>query len=156
MLIIFSRDHSLVGLGIRALTASKWSHVDMMFADGTMIGATSKAGVERTTLETRQKEVSAMQVCRIVLPDEEKAQRFAEAQVGKRYDWGGCFGTVLRNSWQDEDKWFCSELVAQVCEEGGNRIISANHYVSRVTPDRVDWAPQLEVVDISQYTNGLR
>jgi uncharacterized protein YycO len=157
MRIVFSSSNTWGGWFIRALTASKWNHVEVLFDDGTVIGAMTY-GVEKTTMFQREdsKYTRALMVCSIDLPNEEAARRFAEEQIGKPYDWGGCFATILRGPWQTADKWFCSELVARICEIGGNPIVSRLHDVARVTPHRVEWAPQLKIAEHKRYVNRPR
>ena len=48
------------------------------------------------------------------------AMLFLKAQEGKGYDYMGLFGFLWRsNKWQNDSKWFCSELAAAAMERGG-------------------------------------
>lgn len=43
--------------------------------------------------------------------DKELGVLFLTAQLGKKYDWRGIFGVLLRKDSHNTDKWFCCELV---------------------------------------------
>lgn len=143
MRIVFSASNNIGGVVIRLFTASPWNHVDVLFDDGTLIGATSEDGVQKTTLQHRLEayQVRSYKIDRIDLKDEQAARRFAEAQVGKQYDWGGVFGTVFRTDLERRSKWFCSELVAAICAAGGTPLVRMKHH--RITPARIDTCPLL-------------
>ena len=55
----------------------------------------------------------------IECPDPKAAEAFAIAQLGKKYDWLGCFGVPWRARWHDDSKWYCSELVEASLIAGG-------------------------------------
>jgi hypothetical protein len=50
--------------------------------------------------------------------EESEAIEFIKSQIGKKYDWRGIFFSQLFNSdREDNDKWFCSEIVRRsLCE----------------------------------------
>lgn len=56
----------------------------------------------------------------------------ARSQVGKPYDWLGVAGIGFRRRWQDEDAWFCSELVAWAFAEAGTPLFREHAW--RITP----------------------
>lgn len=60
----------------------------------------------------------------VVVPDIEAARAFAEAQVGKRYDFAGAVGIPLTYSvdWTDDSKWWCSDLTFAILLAGGLRL----------------------------------
>lgn len=47
MRIVFSASNNIVGVVIRLFTASPWNHVDVLFDDGILIGATTAEGVQK-------------------------------------------------------------------------------------------------------------
>jgi len=67
------------------------------------------------------------------------AHLFLKAQEGKKYDYLGLGGFIWRsNKWQDDSKWFCSELAAAAMEhgwfdEGPNFNVVAPHQLSPAT-----------------------
>ena len=53
------------------------------------------------------------------LPDEAKAEEFAIAQLGKDYDYLGIIGFWFNRDFHKDDKWYCSELAAEIIRAGG-------------------------------------
>ena len=60
----------------------------------------------------------------VVVPDIDAARTFAEAQVGKKYDFAGAVGIPLTYSedWTDDSKWWCSDLTFAILLAGGLRL----------------------------------
>jgi uncharacterized protein YycO len=129
--LLFSRTHSIPSAAVRLITASPWSHVDIVTREGTLIGALAHGGVREYSLLRRLDESSEFQV-RIIGGDWDKAVAYARSQIGKGYDWRGLLGIELGRHWQDDDKWFCSELAARAAIVAGNTTIKQDVY--RVTP----------------------
>jgi len=49
-----------------------------------------------------------------------KMLKFAESQVGKKYDWKGIFlSQAVDFNIDNKNKWFCSEFVAEMLKIGG-------------------------------------
>lgn len=71
----------------------------------------------------------------VFVPDLDAAAAFAEAQVGKGYDWLGAAGIPLTYSedWADDSKWWCSELVFGIVLAGGVRLFDPD-VMRRVKP----------------------
>jgi uncharacterized protein YycO len=68
--------------------------------------------------------------------DEEAAWSWAAAQVGKPYDLTALFGWLSGRDWQEEDSWFCSELVAAAFDKAGSPLFREGT-MSRVTPQHL-------------------
>lgn len=150
MFIVFSSSSLLSSQLIKFGTFSRWSHVDALFSDGTLIGADSSArasfkpGVQKLTLEDRLKhfDINYYKIERLELPNEDLARAFIEDQVGKKYDWSGIFAIPFRNrNWQDPESWFCSELVATAAIIGGRPLLHTD--TNRMTPGMVEYCPML-------------
>ena len=62
---------------------------------------------------------------RFALSETEEAElwRLARKEVGKKYDFKGVFSFLLRRRMQDCDKWFCFELMAEVCKRAGRMLV---------------------------------
>jgi uncharacterized protein YycO len=69
------------------------------------------------------------------VPDLAAATAFAEAQVGKGYDWPGAIGIPFTYSenWRDDGCWWCSELVFAILLAGGTRLFDPS-IMTRVRP----------------------
>lgn len=63
------------------------------------------------------------------------AHNWAHEQVGKPYDFLGLFAFLWRKDYQDDSKWFCSELCSEMCKQAGIGLF--NHKIIKtwqVTP----------------------
>jgi hypothetical protein len=71
----------------------------------------------------------------VPVPDIDAAIVFAEAQLGKGYDWAGAIGIPFTYSedWADDTKWWCSELCFATVLAGGVRLLDPD-VARRVTP----------------------
>jgi uncharacterized protein YycO len=132
--IIFSTNNLPLAVGIRFLTWSDWSHAGILTKDNTVIDSTwslKRNGVLERSLDeflsgtTRHNIRTFPQV-----PDE--VIEIARGQIGKPYDWTPIFGLPFHRNWQDDDAWFCSELVAWSCVQAGSPLINKESW--RVTP----------------------
>lgn len=152
MKVVLSATYSIGGWIIRVGTRSAWNHCDVLFDDGTLIGSTGAGGVKRITLDERLNcgphEVYKYRIDEIKLTDEEeaKARAFAEAQVGKPYDFTAVFAFALpwRENWNVKRKWFCSELVAAVINSTGR--LFARKDAHRITPNNIDESSMLTTI----------
>lgn len=86
--------------------------------------------------------------------DVDAVRRFLAAQVGLAYDMRGVMGFVSRRDGaQRRDRWFCSELVAQACIEGGVELL-ARMPPHRTHPGMLALSPRLSYLGYaitSQY-----
>jgi hypothetical protein len=59
------------------------------------------------------------------VPDIDAAKAFAEAQVGKGYDWSGAIGIPFTYSedWSDDSCWWCSDYSFAIILAGGTRLL---------------------------------
>lgn len=153
MYLVFSSSPTPISLAIRIATKSTWSHVDMMWDDGTLIGAVAtakgpyKSGVQKLTLKERlaYNSISTSVIARCRLEDENAARVFAEAQVGKSYDWGGVLSpSFIYRDWQEESKWFCSELFAMCAKVGKTRLFI--NTLNKVTPQMIYTNPLITLL----------
>ncbi|MCP1375404.1 YiiX/YebB-like N1pC/P60 family cysteine hydrolase [Dyella lutea] len=120
---------------IRAGSWSRWSHVALVDGD-YVIEAVAIHGVVRTPLAKRQAQDPSW--CMSALPCRDPAAIIAAAhtQLGKPYDYTGVLGIGLHREWQQDDSWFCSELVAWSFAQGGDPLFRTAS-VRRVTPEDI-------------------
>lgn len=122
----------------------------MLFDDGTLIGSTGHDGVQKLTLDERINgdpyRIYKYRIDEIKLPNEDRAREFAEAQIGKPYDYTAVFAFLLpwRENWNANRKWFCSELAAATINHGGLQIARTDAW--RITPNFLDISPLLTTV----------
>lgn len=116
-LLFSTTRHPFSGL-IRAATWSRWSHVALV-AGPHVIEAVALGGVRQVSKAYAIQRASAY--CLVDLPAR-NAQAIIDAarsQIGKPYDWTAVAGLGLHRDWQEDDSWFCSELVAWAADQAG-------------------------------------
>lgn len=102
-----------------------FSHVDVVWPDGQLYGARSDlVGGARAGVQFRSPDyVAGCKTLRISLNMAASKRQafydFLKSQEGKPYDTTGILGFVVDRNWQEEDSWFCSELVAAALEHCG-------------------------------------
>lgn len=118
---------------IRAGSWSRWSHVALV--DGEhVIEAVAIHGVVRTPLALRQAQDPTWCISSLPCRNAESILAAARTQLGKPYDYTGVLGIGLHREWQQDDSWFCSELVAWAFAQGGDALFRTES-VRRVTPE---------------------
>jgi uncharacterized protein YycO len=110
--LVFSKSDSIWSKIIRFATFSKWSHVEYITPDGNFISAEIGKGVY-VEHEDRNPTWTKYEIVTVECSDLQAEQFFKwiNKQVGKKYDFVGIFGLWFGRRWQDEDSWFCSELI---------------------------------------------
>jgi uncharacterized protein YycO len=129
MKVIFCRSWLPGSVLIRMLTFSKWSHVAVVTNGGVVI----EAVWPRVRINTLEKLRSTHRVCEereIDIPAE--SVNWLYLQVGKPYDISALFAVLIPwRKWDEDDKWFCSELVARAMGlfEESNRVSPQTLYL---------------------------
>lgn len=111
MEVYFTRSHTLGSYLIRLLTGSQWSHCGVV--DGPyIIDSMQGFGVRRRSLRSFLDAFPEHEL--VTIPGEHLgAMQFYREQVGKPYDGEALWGFLMPwRDWQDDSKWFCSELIA--------------------------------------------
>lgn len=131
--LLFTKKMNVGSWVIRAGTMSPWSHVGVLYGDW-LIEATAKYGVRAVKHTQVTREADAYAIGEI--PSKATQSQVFHAcmtQCGKPYDFGAVLGMPFWRDWQEDDKWFCSELV-----EWGFAVNHANNFpeskLHRVTP----------------------
>lgn len=129
--LLFSTSGHPMSAVIRVGTWSDWSHVAII--DGNeVIEATAPAGVRRFPINHTKRSAIVELPCR----DPQAVIAAAASQIGKPYDFTAIIGLGLHRDWQQEDSWFCSELVAWAFEKVGDPLFRAD-CLRRVTPQHL-------------------
>lgn len=163
------RGKSRMSRTIKFATCSKYSHVSHIEAkvlDGRMVGPLWEI-----------ESVGGMGVCKVQYPgynhtpgtrvdlfrlkqpltDEqhEKLVKGLHAELGKKYDWWGIIGFLLRAKINDPAEWFCSELLHAKYGYAGlwiqERIAS-----SKVSPERMVNSPLWDPAGYMIVGEGMR
>ena len=131
---------------IRFLTWSWASHVDFVLPDGKLLGALAVEGGGGVQIHELHKPEYYTRVERFEIDAPESVIDFAMTQIGKPYDWAGIFGVIARNrNWEEDDKWFCSELAAWAFQKAGLPLLNEVSY--RITPRDLLISPLLKPVE---------
>lgn len=143
MKLVFSTTRSPVSAVIRYATWSKYSHVELLTPDNTLLGADALARkVIEIPVEERLKKVSKFVVMDSIHIDSFDVTNIARTQLGKPYDWGALLGWGFKRDWQEDDRWMCSELIAWVAETNGTPLLNADGF-HRITPRDLLLSPYL-------------
>ena len=120
MRIHFYRGSGFLGWAIRWRTWGKYAHVAIEI-DGWIYEAIEGKGViKRAICSSPEKcnPCNCQEKSDLVLKAPKaikgRAKRFLEDQVGKPYDYWAILGFVSRRNRQEDDKFFCSELLAEM------------------------------------------
>ena len=142
MRAMFCRSNTVGSWLIRTLTWSRWSHVAIVFDDDTVIEALWPR-VRKTTLAVAMRDYSEVMLVPFDVPDEAAARAAAEAQVGKPYDLRALLSFLTHRNWEDEGKWFCSELFTWVAAQG-KLLLFRKDSSYRISPGHLWMLPETE------------
>lgn len=138
----FSTTRHISSKAIQFFTWSWASHVDFVLPNGKLFGALATQDGGGVRLHDAE---NYTRIERFQVDVPESIIDIAMTQEGKPYDWAGIFGLVLRErNWEDDDKWFCSELVAWSFKQGGFPLL--NETTSRITPRDLLISPLLKPI----------
>ena len=99
---------------IKKWTKSPYYHVEMI-VDKTWISTNSdKGAVYFNKLQPLSEKYTYIDI-KVDGRKVKKMMKFAEKQIGKKYDWLGIFfSQAFKKNIEDKNKWFCSEIVAEM------------------------------------------
>lgn len=150
--LLFSTSDHPMSAAIRLGTWSDWSHVAIIDGD-EVIEAVALAGVRRFPVVQAIARAKRAVVVELPCLDPRAVIAAAASQIGKPYDYSAILGLGLRRDWQEDDAWFCSELVAWAFQQAGLPLFRAE-CLRRVTPQHL-WmlAPALPPPELSFFAN---
>ena len=133
-LIFTNTPNSILSTIVRAATFSEFSHC-VIVIDEYVYQSSWRVGVTKTLKEDSW--LPEHELTEVPLDDVSKVQqtvvkRALESQIGKSYDYIGILGFLINRNWQQEDSWFCSELLAWSLNKAGFYLV--NRETGRVTP----------------------
>jgi len=141
--IVFLRHASISAALLRAVTWSAWSHVALANDEDDVIESTALGGgVRGTTMALLLRNASSYEIGTVDC-DGAAAWAFALRQIGKPYDWTAVLGIGLHRDWQDDDKWFCSELAAASVAAAGIDLVRKTK--NRITPQDLYQSPLVRI-----------
>jgi uncharacterized protein YycO len=112
----------------------RYSHVDTVMPDGTLLGSRLPDGVRvRDAAYTGTQETLKISIpCSDAITASYYA--FLNSQLGKPYDCEGILAFVLGRDWSDPESWFCSELVAAGLQQSGYFRFPLASTSNKITP----------------------
>lgn len=121
LLVLYSRSHDPGSLLIRlAAWGGPWSHCALVVGQTVIESTLRGKGVRERSLRGALDAASAHEFVDVRCPDPEAGIAWARSQIGKPYDLGGVLGIAARaRRWQDDSRWYCSELVERALIEAG-------------------------------------
>lgn len=121
MKAIYLRTHSLSTPVIRARFWSDWSHCGIITPELRVIEARLFGGVIESSLTDVIARSSKHEIIDIPCPDDAAGLAWARTQLGKPYDLMGALGLGLNRKWENDDSWFCSEVLEMTVIKAGRR-----------------------------------
>ncbi|MEY4415322.1 MAG: hypothetical protein RIQ53_2615 [Pseudomonadota bacterium] len=105
---------------IRAADGGPASHCGILLPSGGVLDSTmTHRGVRVRSLLDFLADHRLVADIPLALPDPAAAFDWGLAQIGTPYDWTALAGIALWRDWQEEDAWYCSELLVRLCIAGG-------------------------------------
>jgi hypothetical protein len=121
----FVRGYGVASAAIAWMGSGRFSHVDYLMRDGSLLGSRSDRlahrppGVQVRPFNYNRWKDSAT----LAIPSNEAQEKrmldFLRAQIGKPYDHSAIWGFALGRDWRDDESWFCSELQTAALEYAG-------------------------------------
>ena len=147
--------YSIGSLSIKGYTRSPFSHTSIFLPDlETVIEAWHK-GVTKSHWTQNHSPATPISIYKIPCAEKqhELFYKFAHAQIGKSYDFGGIFQFVLGVFNDDKDKWFCSELFFGCAQMAWMNVLDIEP--AKSTPRDVQLIPTKQLVD-KRFIPGTR
>ncbi len=116
---------------ISLFTFGPYSHVEMNFGFGKSFSSSPRDGGVRFKNISYEKGKWDSVLIEVDREQQSIMEKFCQEQVGKNYDFLGCFGVFFRVFRGPKRKWFCSEVIAAALQSV-NILNSSEkyHYIS--------------------------
>lgn len=143
---------------IRRICRSRFSHVDLVLADGRLLGASDPGGVAIRPVDYQPFGIRRQAV--VATPLADAIYTAALSQLGKPFDHDALFQFLtgaLAPPWLMPDRWFCSELVAWAFESRGFFRYPLAVNLGRITPQELILLlnPYFDVIRFERRIEGL-
>lgn len=134
--ILFSTSGQIGAQLIRRNTWGKWSHVAGIDERQQEVIEAVWPRVRIISLEEWLPKHPQHVISYLPAADPLAVVDAARSQEGKPYDLAGALGLGFHRDWQDDSKWWCSELWGWAFDEGGSPLFRPES-VHRVTPEHM-------------------
>ena len=120
MRALFVTSDRLSSRLIRAADGGPASHCGVLLPSGGVLDSTfAHGGVRVRPLLDFLAGHQLVADIPLALPDPVGAIEWGLAQFDRPYDWTALAGMTLWRDWQQDDAWYCSELLVGMCLAGG-------------------------------------
>lgn len=133
--LLFSTTSNPFSGVIRAATWSRWSHVSIVDGDH-VIEAVALHGVRRIPLTDAIGRAKRHALVELPCRNPHAVITAAITQLGKPYDYTAVLGIGLHRDWQEDDAWYCAELVAWAFDHA-NEPLFRPEALRRVTQEHI-------------------
>lgn len=149
--LAFYKGTSFTSKLIKWFTRGEYSHVGILFQDGTVIEAWEPNGV-RLSKSLGEVHEPGTVVDIYGLADEvnfdcqREAYYWVQGELGKPYDWAGIFqfltkGDRSRQECNHPEKWFCSEISMAFMDRASYALLNCDAF--KVPPFQLSTSPRL-------------
>lgn len=133
--LLYTRSHHLSSAAIRLATWGDFSHVAQI--DGPkVIESVFRDGVREDSLDNAIARASRWAIVEYRHRNPAAMIAAARSQIGKPYDKTGALGLGLHRDWQDDDAWWCSELIPWAAAQAGEPWFQSKA-IHRITPQHL-------------------
>lgn len=124
---------------LRFIMWSRWSHAAIYDSKMGVVYDTTfwQGGVRKTPSAQFFSKYTSREVRTMGYHDVRSARAWLDQQIGKPYDWTALLSWIVRRDWQQDDAWFCSELVEACRNKFAVRRVFRER-ASRITPRHQD------------------
>ena len=121
--LVFTTSKSIVSAAIKFRTHGIWSHVMLATGEGDDVISADAYGVILRAMEPDEKENYACLFCPGISVEAQAIIKLAASKIGKGYDFLGLASFLVDSDLNNEDRWFCSELVYMVYAAAGIQLL---------------------------------
>lgn len=139
--VLLFHGRGIISSLIRWQTRGNYSHAALLLPNGQILESWQGAGVRVKTLKNWDG-IDIYHVDGIKSDQWVSAIKFAEAQLGKKYDYRAILRFLTRKKLSSNDRWFCSELVFEALRQAGVKLLDRIDS-SAVSPSTLSISPIL-------------
>ena len=139
--ILLFRGRGIISKMIQWQCRSEYSHAAILMPDGRIVESWQGDGVRCKRMKSWDG-VTAFSVPMATDDDWAAVIEFAKSKVGERYDYKSVLQFVSRRKADDNNRWFCSELVFAAFQNAGIDLL-ARVSAANVSPGDLCLSPYL-------------
>lgn len=143
-MIALYRGRGVISRLIQAQTAGPYSHAAWLCADGRVIEAHAGVGVVVSPTPFTRNGGSVLDLYAVnglTARAAEAVESWMLERVGRGYDYVAIARFLSRINRNNEERWFCSELVAEGLEAVGRPVLRREPW--RISPTAMSWSMEI-------------